>query len=152
MAARTADYVVRFVADSGSSYPMILVKGESTTAEALTEESVITFAAALADGSAQPAKIGEHLGALQLKRGRKPNTIDQILERLIFTTVLGDRTYEFELRTREGQVAENQDALFAVIAGTRPIGDAPPESNEEAAPTDADHEKATTAAGQKELD
>ncbi len=144
--------VVRFVGSTKDSYPTILVKAEDSSTEPLTSENVVPFASTLAaDGSAQPVSIGERFGALQLKRGKEPNTVDQILERLIFTTVLKGRTYELELRTRQDRVAENQDRLFAVVAGMREIDGGVTESSEGAASAEPEDEEATTNAGEKEL-
>ena len=150
LVGRTKGYVVRFVASSNDTNPMILVKAEEGAAEPLTRESVVAFASALAsDGTAQPVAIGDRVGVLQLKHGKEPNTIDRILERLIFTTVVGDRTYLVELRTRQDRVAEFQDMLFAVIAGMREMGATPAESSEDAAPAKAEDEKAKPTEGEK---
>jgi hypothetical protein len=141
------------VGGSNDPYPMILVKAEDSTTEPLTSENVVAFASALAsDGTAQPVAIGERFGALQLKRGKEPKSVDQILEQLIFTTVLSGRTYELELRTRQDRVAESQDSLFAVVAGMRAAEIAPAESSGDAAATKAEEEKTTTNTSQKELD
>jgi hypothetical protein len=138
---------------------MILVKAEDSSAESPTLENVVAYASALAsDGSAQPAAIGERIGALQLKRGKEPNTVDRILERLIFTTVLCGRTYVLELRARQDQVGGTQDMLFAVIAGLREIGTTPTETAPEAEGTQqgsagkTEEEKSTTDGSRKELD
>lgn len=153
LGGRSKGYVVRFLGSSSDQYPMILVKAEDASTAPLTRENVVAFASGLAsDGSAQPAAIGERVGALQLKRGKEPNTIDRILERLIFTTVLGGRTYIVELRARQGRVSESQDMLFAVIAGMRQIDSTSGESSEDGASTEAEQQKAKTEDAQQELD
>ena len=150
LVGRTKGYVVRFVASSDDTYPMILVKAEEASTEPLTRESVVAFASGLgADGTAQPVVIGDRVGVLQLKHGKEPNTIDRILERLIFTTVVGKRTYLMELRTRQDRVSESQDMLFAVVAGMREMGATPAETPEDAAPAKAEGEKAKPAEGEK---
>ncbi len=164
LGARTKGYVVRFLGSQDDQYPMILVKAEDSSAAPLTSETVVAFSSALAsDGSAQPVVIGKCVGALQVKRGKAPNTIDQILERLIFTTVLGGRKYMLELRTRQDRLSEHEDSLFAVAAGMRPCNTAT-EPNAATAEEDKaasqqrtpkktdDENPATTVPGQKELD
>lgn len=160
LVARTKGYVVRFLGSTDDQYPMILVKAEDSSTEPLTADNVAAFASALAsDGSAQPAAIGKRFGALQLKRGKEPDTIDRILERLMFTTVLGGRTYVLELRTRQDRVNESQDMLFAVVAGMREVNAEPSaessttedggEASQQVAPAEG---KSPTDGGQKELD
>jgi hypothetical protein len=131
---RKGDYVVLFRADSNDDYPMILVKAADSS-EPLTGENVVAFASALG-GSARPAAVGSRVGALQLKRGKEPGSIDRILEQLIFTTVIGERTYTLELRTRQGRIGECQDMLFAVVAGLRQAGTESADSSGDAIPTE----------------
>ncbi|MHB8899711.1 MAG: hypothetical protein ACYC6Y_13265 [Thermoguttaceae bacterium] len=121
---RKRDYVVLFKADSPDDYPLILVKAADASGS-LTAENAAAFAKTLGP-SAEPLVVGKWIGALQSKRGKEPGSINGILEQLLFTTVVGDRAYTFELRTRQGRVAEFQDTLFAVVAGLRQVGaDAP---------------------------
>jgi len=153
LAPRLKDYVALFRGGSADQYPLILVKGEDSTSGPLTSETVVAFASALAaDGSAQPAAIGDQMGALQWKRAKDPGSIDQVVERLIFTTVMGERSYAVELRTRQGRLEESQNKLFAVIAGIRELGEAPAEASEEAAPEGTEEETAKTDGAQKELE
>lgn len=152
---RASGYVVRFRASSDDPYPMILVKAEDSSVQQLTAENVVAFASSLSsDGSAQPTAVGERMGVLQRKRGKDPNTVDQILERLLFTTVLGGRSYAVELRTRQDRIEEHQEALFAVVAGMRAAGGGSGESADGEVPSEKKEagEKPTKGAGQKELE
>ncbi len=153
LVARTKGYVVRFLGSSDDQYPMILVKAEDATTGPLTTENVVAFAESRAP--AQPAVIGPYTGVLQLKRAKEPNTIDRILERLVFTTVVGERTYSLELRTRQDRLQESQDMLFAAVAGMRKIQAEPSEPAEdktsgETSPEKADEEKADEEKAEKD--
>lgn len=142
LAPRVKDYVVYFRGSSDDQYPLIVVKAEDATTEPLTRETAVAFAKALAaDGTAQPAAIGNQIGVLQLKRSKAPGSIDQILERLIFTTVCGKRTYHVELRVRQGQVSEYQDVLFAVVAGMREIDESSTKPADDPASAEPEEEK-----------
>ena len=152
LAPRLKDYVALFRGPTGDKYPLILVKGEDSSTAPLTDETVVSFASALAaDGSAQPVAIGNRLGTLQRKRAKAPGSVDQVLERLIFTTVMGERTYSVELRTRQGQLDESQDLLLAVVAGMREIDAAPAEGTEDVAVEGTEEEKTKAEGAQKEL-
>ena len=142
LAPRVKDYVVCFRGSSDDQYPLVVVKAEDASTEPLTRETAVEFAKSLAtDGTAQPAAIGEQVGALQLKRSKAPGSIDQIVERLIFTTVYGKRTYIVELRVRQGQVQEYQDMLFAVVAGMREVDESSTEPTDDATPAERQEEK-----------
>ncbi|NLS93001.1 MAG: hypothetical protein GXX96_12670 [Planctomycetaceae bacterium] len=155
LASRASGYAVRFRAGSDDPYPMILVKVEDSSTQQLTAENVVAFASSLSsDGSAQPTAVGERIGVLQRKRGKDPNTVDQILERLIFTTVLGGRSYAVELRTRQDRIEEHQNTLFAVVAGMRAANAGSGESADGEVSSERKEagEEATRDAGQKELE
>ncbi len=147
---RKSGYVVLFRAASNDDYPMILVKADDSSGP-LTSENVAAFASALGP-SAQPVAIGDRVGALQSKRGKEPGSIDSVLEQLIFTTVIGERTYALELRARQGRIEECQDMLFAVVAGMRQVAGEPPDSSGEAAPAKTDRKKSLSKSAEKELD
>ena len=155
LVARTKGYVVRFLGSSDDQYPMILVKAEDAATGPLTAENVVAFAESMAP--AQPAVIGPYTGVLQLKRAKEPDSIDRILERLIFTTIVGNRTYSLELRTRQDRLQECQDMLFAAVAGMRQLEAESSEPAEdktsgEKSPEKADEEKAEKNDAQKELE
>jgi len=156
LAPRLKNYVALFRGGSGDQYPMILVKATDSTTGPLTADAAVAFASSLADdGSAQAAAIGDRAGALQRKRSKDPGSVDQIIERLLFTTVIGQRTYTVELRTRHGRLENLQDTLFAVVGGMREIGAAAAEAPEAAAPEGTEEEKAEKTekdSAKKELD
>lgn len=155
LVVRTKGYVVRFLGGSGDQYPMVLVKAEDARTGPLTAENVVAFAESMAP--AEPAVIGPYTGVLQLKRAKEPNSIDRILERLIFTTVVGKRIYSLEVRTRQDRLQESQDMLFATVAGMRKIEAEPSEPAEEMTPDRTssekpDEKKAKKDDAQKELE
>lgn len=147
LAPRVKDYVVCFRGSTDDQYPLILVKAEDASTEPLTRETAVAFAKSLAaDGTAQPAAVGEQVGALQLKRSKAPGSIDQIVERLLFTTVYGKRTYIVELRVRQGQLQEYQDMLFAVVGSMREIDESSTEPADDATPADTKQDKKSDGA------
>lgn len=128
VAPRYGDYVIRFQVDAEKLYPMILVTAEDFSGEALTPETIEQFARQPDVKGARPVAIGDRLGSLYLKHGKDPNSIDQILDRLLWTGVLSGRRYTLELRARQGETARYENALFAVAAGLKPLdagGDEP---------------------------
>lgn len=130
VAPRYGDYVIRFQADAGQQYPMILVTAEDFAGQELTLDTVGDFARQAAPSGAKPIAIGNRLGALYLKHGKASGSIDQILERLLWTGVLSGRRYTLELRTRQGEIPQYENALLAVAAGVRPLGSSEPAGGE----------------------
>ncbi|MDD4789524.1 MAG: hypothetical protein PHO07_20335 [Pirellulales bacterium] len=124
VAPRYGDYVIRFQGSDEELYPMILVTAEDHAGEALTAETVGPFAQQAAPKGAKPVAIGSCVGAVYLKHGKDPRSIDQVLDRLFWTGVLAGRRYTLELRTRQGQSPQYEKLLFAVAAGLQPAGGA----------------------------
>lgn len=124
VAPRYGDYVVRFQGSDKELYPMILITAEDYAEEALTTETVARFAQQVAPAGAKPVAIGSRVGAIYLKHGKDPKSIDQVLDRLFWSGVLAGRRYTLELRTRQGQSPQFENLLFAVAAGLKQAGGA----------------------------
>jgi len=130
---RDPNWIARFTALQGGSYPSIFLTAEDYgDVRDVSQANVDAFArqlsaalsadektAKLARGI-EPVKIGSLVGISYLRRGKTQDRFKEIvLERLFVETVVAGRKYKLELRTRAGTLDEFRPCLLAVAGGMK---------------------------------
>ncbi len=126
--SRSSRYLVWFRRSAKASYPCVIITAKDHPGEdvfTVSEENAGKFAdqtAAALDkdrSAVRPVRIGRFVGASYWKRGKEPKSVSKIIELLYLDTVVAGRKYSIHLRSREGDLEQDQPYLFAVADGIR---------------------------------
>jgi|GEM_PF-844341 len=128
VAPRSNRYIVRFQADTNSTYPSVLVVGSTSERfKAVTAENLEAFAKAVAaelesagaKTTVKMGRIGNLIGVTYTRRARVKDDFGGIVERLFFDTVVAGRRYQFELRCPPEMVGLAEPYFFAIVSGAK---------------------------------
>ncbi len=149
---RSESYIVRFQADSGSTYPTVLVVGtNSERFKAVTPENLEAFAKSVAaelesagtKTTVKIGRVGDMIGVTYTRRAKVKDNFGGIVERLFFDTVVAGRRYQFELRCPPEMVGLAEPYFYAIVSGAKvhavgeleseEVTEAPPKAEEKPA-------------------
>lgn len=128
VAPRSSEYIVRFQAEAGSTYPSVLVEANpSERFKTVTPENLEAFAksvaaeleAAGAKTTVKMGRLGNLNGVTYTRRAKVKGDFGGIVERLFFDTVVGERRYKFELRCPPEMVTLAEPYFFAIVNGAK---------------------------------
>jgi len=125
---RSTRYIIRFQADSGSTYPSVLVVGTTSDRfKTVTAENLEAFAKSVAaelqsagtNTTVKMGRIGNLIGVTYSRRAKVKDDFGGIVERLFFDTVVAGRRYQFELRCPPEMVGLAEPYFFAIVNGAK---------------------------------